>query len=122
MMQRIFVFVIAAIIAYGCASTKKVVDVSIGTWDYVLKEIPNAGDVEGNFVIAKEGDNYTGSLNGDEGSTSLDDVTVIDKTLSCTFDYQGYTISMNGVFEGNGFIGKCSVEGYDFDMTATKRE
>jgi len=121
-MQKVFIFIIAAFIAYGCASTKKVVDISIGTWDYVIKDVPNAGDVEGNFVIVKEGDNYTGSLNGTQGSTSLDDITVVDKALNCTYDYQGYTITMTGNFEGEGFTGKCSAEGYDFPMTATKRE
>jgi hypothetical protein len=121
-MQKYFVFVIAAFIAYGCASTKKVADVSIGTWDYVVKDVPNSGDVKGNFVIAKEGENYTGSLNGEQGSTPLENITIEDGKLKCIFDYQGYEIQMAGSFEDTAFTGNVSVDYNEFPMTATKRE
>jgi len=121
-MQKVFVFVIVAFIAYGCASSKKVVDITIGTWDYIVKDTPNSGDLKGNFVISKEGDNYTGSMNGSQGSTILENITVVDKALNCTFDYEGYTVSMTGNFEGDGFTGKCSAEGYEFPMTAVRQQ
>ena len=120
-MQKIFVFVIAAFIAYGCASTKKVVDISIGTWDYVITETPQ-GDLEGNFVIAKEGDNYTGSLNSEQGSIPLEDVKVVESQLSATFDFQGYEVIMSGTFEGASYKGNVSVDYNEFPMSATKRE
>lgn len=120
-MQKVFVFIIAAFIAYGCASTKKVVDVSIGTWDYIVKDTPS-GDAEGNFVIAKEGDNYVGTLNGEQGSIPLNDVTIEDGNLTCTFDLQGYEILIKGTFEGTSFTGNASVDYNEFPMTATKRE
>jgi len=120
-MQKILVFIVAAFIAYGCASSKKVADISIGTWDYVVKNTPS-GDVEGNFVIAKEGDDYTGSLNGEQGPTPLKDISVEDGNLKCTFDYQGYELLMKGTFEGASFTGDVSVDYNEFPMTATKRE
>lgn len=120
-MQKVLVFIVAAFIAYGCASSKKVVDISIGTWDYIVKGTPS-GDVEGNFVIVKEGDTYTGSLNGDQGSIPLENITIEDGKLKCTFDFQGYEVLMQGTFEGNSFTGNSSVDYNEFPMTATKRE
>lgn len=121
MMQKVFIFLIAAFIAYGCASSKKAADVSVGTWDYIVKDTPN-GDVEGNFVILKEGDAYSGSLNGDQGSIPLGDVEVEGDNLSYTFDFQGMELTVNGTIDGNSFAGNVSVDYNDFPMTATKRE
>ena len=121
-MQKIFVFVIAAFLAYSCASSKKVTDASIGTWDYVVRDVPNSGDVSGNFVIDKEGESYTGTLNGEQGSTPLEGITIEDGKLKCTFDYQGYEIQMEGTFEGSSFTGNVSIDYNEFPMTASKRE
>ena len=119
-MQKFLVFILAAFIAYGCATSKKAADISVGTWDYKITDTPN-GDYEGNFVIAKEGDAYTGSLNTDMGSTPLEGITVEEDNLSCTFDFQGYEILMKGKFEGTNFTGNVSVDYNEFPMTATKR-
>lgn len=121
MIQKILMFMVAAFIAYGCASSKKVVDISIGSWDYVITETPE-DDITGTFVIAKEGDNYTGSLNGSQGSTPLENITVAEQALDCYFYYQGYQVSMTGNFEGDTFTGKCSAEGYEFPMTAVRQQ
>lgn len=121
MMRRLLIFMVAACIAYACASSKKAVDISVGSWDYVIKNTPE-GDMNGTFVIAKEADNYTGSLNGGQGSTQLENITVVDKVLNCTFYYQGYLVAMTGNFEGDGFTGKCSAEGYEFPMTAARQQ
>ena len=120
-MQKVFIFLIAAFIAYGCATSKKVADVSVGTWDYIVKDTPN-GDVEGNFVIVKEGDTYTGSLNGDQGSIPLEDIEVEGENLSYLFDFQGMQLAVKGTIEGSAFTGNVSVDYNDFPMTATKRE
>lgn len=120
-MQKIALFVIAALIAYGCASSKKAVDVSIGTWDYEITGTPE-GDLSGYFIIAKEGDTYTGSLNSTQGGIPLEDISVVDGNLTATFDYQGYQILMKGTFEGTSFNGNVSVDYNAFPMTATKRE
>ena len=120
MIQKVLIFTIGLFIAYGCASTKKVKDVSIGTWDYTIKNTPE-GDLAGNFVIAKEAESYIGSLNSTQGSIALEDITVEDGNLKCNFDYMGYSIMMTGLFEGEAFTGKVSVDYNDFPMTAVKR-
>ena len=121
MIQRVLIFMIAIFIAYGCATTKKVADVSIGTWDYKMTETPQ-GDMEGNFVISKEGDAYSGSLNSEAGSIPLEGVTVEDGKLECTFDFQGYEILMTGTFEGTSYSGIVSVDDNEFTMMAVKKE
>ena len=122
MMRRLLIFIVAACIAYACASSKKAVDISIGSWGYTIEEVPDVGNLKGTFVLAKEGDNYTGSLNGGQGSTTLDNITIVDKVLNCSFYYEGYLVKMTGNFEGDGFTGKCSAEGYDFPMTAVRQQ
>lgn len=121
MIQRVLIFMIAIFIAYGCASTKKVADVSIGEWDYLLTGTPD-GDATGTFTIAKDGDSYTGALHTAQGDTDLNNVVVTDGDLVCDFEFMGYTIDMTGKFAGDAFTGKCSVEYNDFPMTAVRKK
>ena len=120
-MQKVFFLAIIALIAFGCASSKKAVDISIGTWDHVVKDTPY-GDVEGYMIIAKEVDNYTGSLNSDQGSIPIENLTIEDKNLKGVFYMEGMEIQISGTFEGNTYTGKVSVDDNEFSMTATKRE
>ena len=121
MIQRIFIFLVVALVAYACASSKKVADVSIGTWDYVIKNTPE-GDLNGTLVIAKEGDAYSGYLESSQGRIDLNEVSVQEGNLNSKFDYMGYQVLMSGLFEGNMFNGKVSVDYNDFMMTATRKE
>jgi len=120
-MRNLLVFIIAVLCSYGCATTKKIVDVSIGTWDYVITETPQ-GELEGNFIIAREGDSYTGSLNSTQRTIPLEEVKVEESKLSAVFDYDGYQVIMSGSFEGNSYKGNVSVDYTEYPMTATKRE
>ena len=120
-MNKYFIFIIATLITYGCATSKKVVDVSLGTWDYVVKDTPN-GDVKGNFTIAKEGEAYTGSVIGEQGSYPLENIKVEGENLSCTFRFQEMELFIKGIIEGASFTGHVSVDYNEFPMTATRRE
>ena len=121
MIQRVVVFLVAALFALACASSKKVVDASIGAWDYTISGTPE-GDINGTMVIAKDGDAYTGYLESSQGRIDLNDVKVESGNLNCNFDYSGYQILMTGLFEGDVFDGKVSVEYNDFMMKATRKE
>lgn len=120
-MKKVLVFVLGAFVAFGCASTKKAVDISIGTWDHVVKETPY-GDVEGYMVITKEGDTHRGTLNSDRGSIPIENLIIEDGNLKGTFFIEGMEIEMAGNFEGTAYTGKVSVDSNDYSMTATKRE
>ena len=120
-MQKVFIFIIAAFIAYGCASSKNIADVAIGTWDHIVKDTPY-GDVEGNFVIVKEADAYIGTLNSDQGSLPIEELKIEEGKLSGVFYMEGMEIQMKGTFEGTNYTGVVSVDYNEFPMTATKRE
>ncbi len=121
MIQRVFIFLVVALVAYACASSKKVADASIGTWEYVIKNTPE-GDLNGTLVIAKEGDDYSGYLESSQGRIDLNEVSIQDGNLNSKFNYMGYQVLMSGIFEGNMFNGKVSVDYNDFMMTATRKE
>lgn len=120
-MKKGLIFMIAIFIAYGCATTKKAVDISVGEWEYVLKNLPD-GDATGTFTIVKEGDNYSGALHTDQGDAQLDNVVIENDELVATFEFMDYTIDMTGKFVGDAFTGKCSVEYNDFPMTAVRKK
>ncbi len=119
---RAFIFILAVLTAYACASTKKVAKIptAVGTWDYVVKNTPE-GDLPGTFVISQNGDTFTGYMQSTQGQTDLRNMTIENDQLKCDFDFMGYTIMMTGVFAGETFDGKVSVDYNDFPMTATKR-
>ena len=122
MIQRVMIFMIAAFVAYACATSKKAVDISIGEWEYVIKDLPDLGDIEGTFTIAKDGDQYIGILHGEQGDMNLDNVVIENDDLVCTFDYNGYTIDMTGNFVGDTFTGQISVDYNEFLMTAVRKK
>lgn len=121
MKQNIIIFMIIGLMSYGCATSKKVADISVGEWDYVIKDTPN-GDMAGTFTISKIGDQYSGVLHGQGGDAPLNNVKVVNDALSSTFDYSGYTVSLTGNFVGDSFNGKCSVEGNEFPLTGTRKK
>jgi len=121
MIQRVFIFLMAALVAYACASSKKVADVSVGTWDYVVKNTPE-GDLSLTMVIEKSDDAYTGYLESSQGRTDLKDVKIENGNMNCNFDYAGYKVLMTGLFEGDVFNGKVSVDYNDFMVVATRKE
>ena len=121
MIQRVMIFMIAAFVAYACATSKKAVDISIGEWEYVVMGTPD-GDAKGTLRIAKEGDNYSGTLRRDQGDTPLNDIVIENDELVATFNIDGYTIDITGQFTGDTFTGKCSVEYNEFPMTAVRKK
>ena len=121
MVQRLLIFTIVAFIAYGCASSKKAADISLGDWQYIIRDLPD-GDAEGTLRISKEGDQYMGMLIGQQGELNLDDVVIENDELVCTFKFSGYTIDMEGTFVEDTFEGSVSTEGLSFPMTAKRKQ
>jgi len=104
----------------SCSSSKKLADPTVGAWEYVVSGTPN-GDVSGTMFIAKEGEMYSGSLEGDAGTLELQDVEITDNQMKSKFSYQGYTMNLEGTFEGDTFEGKVIYDYYNsFPVKATK--
>ncbi len=112
--------VIGLLIFASCASTKKIADPTLGAWDYTVSGTPN-GDVSGTMLIAKEGETYMGSLEGDAGKIELRDVEITDNQMKSKFSYQGYTMDLEGTFTDDTFEGKVVYDYYTtFPVKATK--
>ena len=92
-----------------------------GTWTYEVLDLPD-GDATGEMTLTPDGSGFIGSISSELGEASLDDVSIEDKSLNCSFSVQGYEAEINGDFEGDSFSGKLSVAGYEFPMTATRKK
>lgn len=115
----VLLFVI--IFSVGCAVLRKTADIPVGTWDYAIMINP-PDPLTGWLVFTREGDTYTGTINSEEGSLPLENLTIVDNNLNCSFFYEGMDIMMKGRFEGNALTGSITVDYSDFPMTATKRQ
>ena len=110
---------ITLLVAVSCKATKKMAYTPVGSWDYKVTGTPQ-GDVEGTMILTKTGDSYSGTMTAMGGSIDLDDVKIEDNKLTCTFDYQGYTLDVSGTFEGETFKGEIGMDYNGFPMTATR--
>ncbi|MEM7373146.1 MAG: hypothetical protein AAF587_31270 [Bacteroidota bacterium] len=104
----------------GSKTTTKAFSPS-GQWTYEVTDLPD-GDVSGTMTLTDNGSGYTGTLSSDMGDTDLENISLEDKKMSCTFSVQGYDANINGNFEGDSFTGKVSVAGYDFPVTMTRKQ
>ncbi len=100
-------------------STRAMEDHFIGIWEYTISDTPE-GDFKGNMVITKESDAYRVTISNDQRASELEDVLIEEKTLSGTYDYQGYQVDLKGVFEGELFKGNVGVDYMSFPMEAKK--
>ena len=96
-------------------------DPYVGSWDYVVKDTPE-GDVKGLLVIDKAMDKYTAQISGEQGEVDLGTFNIVDNQMQGTFDYQGYEMTMKGVFSGKTIKGDIGVEFMSFPMEAMKVE
>lgn len=147
-MQRFMIMLVALSLGFGCATSKKAPagneaasapmttespapDMAAGTsmehpavgeWEYVIRDLPD-GDTKGVLSIKRDGDQYVGTIQSDQGSLPLKNLVIENKALKkASFEAQGYSINMSGAFEGDSFTGKISAAGYDFPMTAMRKK
>lgn len=145
-MQRFLIVMIAVSLLAGCAASKKTASAnttepvvmdkpaekeesnmsaahpSVGEWEYLIQGLPD-GDTKGTLSIKNEDGKYVGTVQSELGSITLKNLVIDNKELkNASFEAQGYSIGMSGTFEGDNFKGKISAAGYDFPMTATRKE
>lgn len=125
-----FAFITLALLFLGaCKSAKTATDTPAaskaftpsGQWTYEVTELPD-GDVSGTMTLTSDGSAYSGNISSDMGETELEDITIEDKKMSCSFSVQGYDADINGNFVGDNFTGTLSVAGYDFPVTMTRKK
>jgi hypothetical protein len=76
------------------------------------------------MAITKNESIYAGSLNTSEGSTPLTDLSYKpeEKKLEAEFDFNGMTIILAGVVNGDTFDGTVSTGDYQFPMKGTRKK
>ncbi len=108
------------LVGTACKGTKTAAWSAAGNWDFTVSDTP-AGDVTGVMVITKSGDDYTGEFRTEEGTLELEDVKVVDNKLTANLSYQGYSLNLEGMFNGDMMDGEVSM-GYDsFSIKATRQ-
>jgi hypothetical protein len=113
--------IIGAFLMFSCAATKTAkVSPYVGDWAYTA-ETPN-GNLDVVMTINEAEGVYTGSLSSDMGSVDLNDLKIEDGALTASFEIQGYTIPVNGTFDGDTFTGSSSIDGMEMPINATKRK
>ena len=125
-MRSVLSMIILALIAMGCASSKKNVYTPAGTWDYVVYNTPN-GDVDGQLILVQTEAGMDGVLSSPAfGDTDLDNLVYggEEKSLNASFylDMAGMDFLLKGNFEGDTFTG--TVDGGQmgvFEMKATRQ-
>ena len=107
----------------GGASTKKSktsVPNYIGQWNWSM-DLPDQ-TINGYLKFSQEDDGVIGVIGGDQGEQQLTDFVIDEEKVSGNFDYMGYSVDMNGTFEGNVLNGTMSAEGYEFPFEANKQQ
>ena len=112
---------LVVILIGGCATSKKAANISIGTWDYEIVLSPEQV-LHGWLVIARDGENYTGTINSEEGSLPLEGLAIEDRKMKCTFFYDGLDIILTGIFERDTFSGTVKADYEEYPITAEKRK
>ncbi len=106
--------------AVGTTSEKmEVMDPYVGSWNYVVKDTPE-GDIKGLLVIEKAMEKYTARISGEQGEVDLGTFNIVDNQMQGTFDYQGYELTMKGIFSGKTIKGDIGVEFMSFPMEGKK--
>lgn len=119
------IYTLALILLLSACATVKTAKIPgpEGEWDYSITGTPN-GDYAGVMAITKNESSYTGSLNTSEGSTPLTNLSYKpeEKKLEAEFDYNGMTILLTGLVNGDVFDGTVSTGDYQFPMKGTRKK
>ncbi|MEM6344155.1 MAG: hypothetical protein AAF927_09760 [Bacteroidota bacterium] len=108
------------LVGTACKGSKTVAWSAVGNWDFTVTGTP-AGEVAGVMVITQSGDDYKGELRTEEGTLELEDVKLVDNKLTANLSYQGYSLNLEGMFNGDMMDGEVSM-GYDsFTIKATRQ-
>ena len=122
MIKRIIIFAMTSMIAFGCAVSNKMgTDENVGEWEYIVSDLPD-GDETGILVISKIDGVYKGLIQSSDGDIKISELKIENGNLSGSYNSMGYDIRIDGKIEGDTLSGKLAAEGYEFPVTATKKQ
>ncbi len=116
--------IIAWLVLGACSTSKKAVVNAFnpaGSWDYIINETP-MGDVSGVLVLKKVENGWTGSLNSPQGALALSNISVADRNLNATFEFDGTPLQIDANFESDTMLkGNIVSEFGNFPLSANKQ-
>lgn len=106
------------------ATTLPLVHNPVGTYDFVISDIPDQPDLKGTMVVSKSSGRIIVTFNSSIGEVELADAKLdghklTGKTESLIF--QGIVLKLNGKFTSNGFEGQFNSEFGALSFTASKK-
>ena len=112
---------ITLFILSSCGTAKMAVDPYVGTWDVTTKGLPQ-GDITSTMTITKTDQNtYEGELASQMGTMTLNDLTIVNNTLTAKFNVQDMVIDYRGTFSGDTFTGTSSSEFGEFKLEGKRK-
>lgn len=84
--------------------------VFLGTWNYVVKNVPNQGDVEGYLIFKNDENGASASIGSDDGSMDMTNFKMDEKGFKGNFTSpEGFDMKLEGSFDKDAFTGKMTV-------------
>ena len=120
---RNFALLLTVMFAFSsCASLKmgKKTNPYVGTWDYVVEELPV--DIDGTLLITEVEGVLTGTMVNPMGEMEMDKLTIVEDVLAAELDADGTLVEFEGKFTENSYEGFLFAQGGEFVMKMTKQE
>lgn len=101
---------------FSCANTN--IDFS-GEWAFEI-ESPQ-GPYAGAIILEKAFEGYSGHIQSGTSKIEMTDIAVSQNEMSFKIAFDGYPITISGVFDGDTYTGVISVEGMKIPLLAKKK-
>ncbi len=103
----------------SCAASRTTAYTPAGEWNYTVRDTPY-GNMQGTMIISGQKDSYEGTLRVEGESAPLDNLTIEGDTLNSTSNFDGNSLTVTGVFEGDTFTGEVTAAGSRFPISASR--
>ena len=121
MIKNLILLFVATILISGCVTTSEKADPVVGIWEFQFSNLPQ-GDPNGVLTINKEGGIYSGTIANSNGESEVINLSVdAGNTLTASFDFQGRSLELSAVIDGNSINGHTKMRNRTYEFTGKKK-
>lgn len=121
MIKNLLLLCVATILISGCETMNEKADPLVGQWGFQFSNLPQ-GDPNGVLTINKAGGTYSGTIANSNGESELIDVVVDGgNSLSANFQFQGRSLQISAVIDGNTITGQTSMGRRTYPFAGTRK-